>query len=144
MLSSSHTLLRPFFLRCPSCHSHTPTCMSCARARALFCCCLACPRAWSVAFGFVSASLRSPVGQFHRRKNKPTSRTGDVLIDMTAAVSMATFARLARSREFFRSTRPETKMTKQEVKRGDVSRAAGCLYFYPRPLSLDVVLRTLF
>eukprot|EP00903_Cladosiphon_okamuranus_P021250 g19521.t1 len=42
-------------------------------------------------------------------------RTGDLLLDMTTAVSMETFARLARSQDFYRSTRPETKMTKSEV-----------------------------
>lgn len=50
-----------------------------------------------------------------KKKNSNAGGGGDVLLDTAVAVSVATFSRLARSGDFFRSIRPDTKLTKQEV-----------------------------
>ncbi|CAN0298020.1 unnamed protein product, partial [Ectocarpus sp. 13 AM-2016] len=44
-----------------------------------------------------------------------TASSAGAQVDTTLSITIATFARLARSQEFYRSTRPSTALSKQEV-----------------------------
>eukprot|EP00752_Nemacystus_decipiens_P002177 g2072.t2 len=69
-------------------------------------------KTWGGRYTFVDLYLLQPSPH---QQMAAASSSGDVLLDTTVAVSIATFARLAHSADFFRSTRSETKFTKQEV-----------------------------